>query len=54
MVLHIDFWNTLEMSEEEIRVMQYVYDLKGKFRKQSKSHDNPKTFEKKFQFFFIL
>ena len=30
-VLHIDFWNTLEMSEEEIQAMQYVYDLKGKF-----------------------
>lgn len=30
-VLHIDFWNTLEMSEEEVQVMQYVYDLKGKF-----------------------
>ena len=30
-VLHVDFWNVLEMTGEEIEAMQYIYDMKLKF-----------------------
>jgi len=32
-VLHVDFFNTLEMTELEIDIMTYIYDMKEKFMK---------------------
>ena len=31
-VLHVDFWNYLQMTTEEIAAMQYIYELKGMLR----------------------
>ena len=36
-VLHIDFWNILEMTDAEIDVMMYIYELREKFLKAEKS-----------------
>lgn len=30
-VLHVDFWNELEMTQGEIEACQYVYEMRGKF-----------------------
>ena len=32
-VLHVDFFNTLSMSDLEIQVMQYIYEIREKFLK---------------------
>ena len=32
-VLHVDFFNTLQMTELEIDIMTYIYDMKEKFMK---------------------
>ena len=32
-VLHVDFFNTLQMSALEIDIMTYIYDMKEKFMK---------------------
>ena len=31
-VLHVDFWNTLDMTADEIMGMTYIYDLMGMYR----------------------
>jgi len=30
-VLHVDFWNSLWMTEPEIKVMQYIYELRERY-----------------------
>jgi aspartyl/asparaginyl beta-hydroxylase (cupin superfamily) len=32
-VLHIDFFNTLKMTPLEIKVLQYIYDMREQFMK---------------------